>query len=159
MRSYKSIREVVGPLLIVDHVEGVAYDELVEIYVGHDDRRIGRVLEIDGDAAVVQLFESNMGITPEETRVRFMGKPMTLQVSESMIGRVYDGKGQLNDKGPTLISFEERDINGAVMNPMARNYPDQFVQTGISTIDVLNTLVVGQKLPIFSGSGDRKSVV
>lgn len=153
MRSYKSIREVVGPLLIVDHVEGVAYDELVEIYVGHDDRRIGRVLEIDGDAAVVQLFESNMGITPEETRVRFMGKPMTLQVSESMIGRVYDGKGQLNDKGPTLISFEERDINGAVMNPMARNYPDQFVQTGISTIDVLNTLVVGQKLPIFSGSG------
>lgn len=153
MRSYKSIREVVGPILIVDNVEGVAYDELVEIYVENDDKRIGQVLEVDGNAAVVQLFESNMGIRPDETRVRFMGKPMTLQVSEGMIGRVFDGKGQLNDQGPTLISFEERDINGAVMNPMLRNYPNQFVQTGISTIDVLNTLVVGQKLPIFSGSG------
>lgn len=153
MRSYKSIREVVGPILIVDNVEGVAYDELVEIYVENDDKRIGQVLEVDGNAAVVQLFESNMGIRPDETRVRFMGKPMTLQVSEGMIGRIFDGKGQLNDQGPTLISFEERDINGAVMNPMLRNYPNQFVQTGISTIDVLNTLVVGQKLPIFSGSG------
>lgn len=153
MRSYKSIREVVGPILIVDNVEGVSYDELVEIYVENDDKRIGQVLEVDGSAAVVQLFESNMGIRPDETRVRFMGKPMTLQVSEGMIGRVFDGKGQLNDQGPTLISFEERDINGAVMNPMLRNYPNQFVQTGISTIDVLNTLVVGQKLPIFSGSG------
>ncbi|HLV49601.1 MAG TPA: V-type ATP synthase subunit B [Erysipelothrix sp.] len=153
MRSYKSIREVVGPILIVDNVEGVAYDELVEIYVENDDKRIGQVLEVDGNAAVVQLFESNIGIRPDQTRVRFMGKPMTLQVSEGMIGRVFDGKGQLNDQGPTLISFEERDINGAVMNPMLRNYPNQFVQTGISTIDVLNTLVVGQKLPIFSGSG------
>lgn len=153
MRSYKSIREVVGPILIVDNVEGVAYDELVEIYVENDDKRIGQVLEVDGNAAVVQLFESNIGIRPDQTRVRFMGKPMTLQVSEGMIGRVFDGKGQLNDQGPTLVSFEERDINGAVMNPMLRNYPNQFVQTGISTIDVLNTLVVGQKLPIFSGSG------
>lgn len=152
MRSYKNIREVVGPLLIVDDVQGVAYDEMVEIYV-EGERRIGQVLEIDGDAAVIQLFESSMGIRPDETRVHFMGKPMTLHVSEHMVGRMFDGKGNLMDDGPTLISFEERDINGAVMNPILRDYPDQFVQTGISTIDVLNTLVVGQKLPIFSGSG------
>lgn len=152
MRSYKNIREVVGPLLIVDDVQGVAYDEMVEIYV-EGERRIGQVLEIDGDAAVIQLFESSMGIRPDETRVHFMGKPMTLHVSEHMVGRMFDGKGNLMDDGPTLISFEERDINGAVMNPTLRDYPDQFVQTGISTIDVLNTLVVGQKLPIFSGSG------
>lgn len=153
MRSYKSIKEVVGPLLVVENVENVAFDELVEIYIENDDRRIGRVLEVDGTSAIIQLFESSMGIRPDETRVRFMGKPMSLQVSEGMIGRVFDGKGQLIDGGSTLISFEERDINGAVMNPMLRNYPDQFVQTGISSIDVLNTLVVGQKLPIFSGSG------
>ncbi|QIK69854.1 V-type ATP synthase subunit B [Erysipelothrix sp. HDW6C] len=153
MRSYKTIREVVGPLLIVDNVEDVAFDELVEIYIENNERRIGRVLEVDGSAAVIQLYESSMGIQPDETRVRFMGKPMTLQVSEGMIGRNFDGKGILRDEGSTLVSFDERDINGAVMNPLHRDYPNEFIQTGISSIDVLNTLVVGQKLPIFSGAG------
>lgn len=153
MRGYKQIKEVVGPILIVDNVENVSYDEHVEIYISSEDRRMGKVLEVEDDIAVVQLYESSMGIVPDETRVHFLGKPMTLNVSDAMLGRIYDGKGQLRDGGPTILNFDERDINGQVMNPMARQYPDQFIQTGISSIDVLNTLVVGQKLPIFSGAG------
>lgn len=153
MRGYKNIKEVIGPLLIVDNVEGVAFDEHVEIYVGSNDKRVGRVLEVNGTTAVIQLFESNIGIQPNQTRVHFLGKPMMLKVSEDMVGRVFDGKGNIRDGGAPIISNEYRDINGLVMNPMKRSYPDQFIQTGISSIDLLNTLVVGQKLPIFSGSG------
>lgn len=153
MKSYKNIKEVVGPLLVVDNVENVAFDEKVEIYVGKNDKRIGRVIEVDGSQAIIQLYESSLGIQPDETRVHFQGKPMMLQVSESMLGRVMDGKGKIKDKGAPLVDFEERDVNGKVMNPMLRQYPNEFIQTGISSIDVLNTLVMGQKLPIFSGSG------
>lgn len=153
MKSYKNIKEVVGPLLVVENVDNVAFDEKVEIYVGKNDKRIGRVIEVDGNIAIIQLYESSIGIQPDETRVHFQGKPMMLQVSETMLGRVMDGKGNIKDKGAPLVDFDERDVNGKVMNPMLRQYPNEFIQTGISSIDVLNTLVMGQKLPIFSGSG------
>ncbi|CAM3581472.1 V-type ATP synthase subunit B [Erysipelothrix anatis] len=153
MKGYKNINEVVGPLLIVENVENVQFDEHVEIIIDKHDRRIGRVLEIEDDKAIIQLYESSMGIRPDETRVHFQGKPMSLKVSETMLGRVFDGKGVIRDNGPLLLGDAERDVNGRVMNPLLREYPNQFLQTGISSIDVLNTLVVGQKLPIFSGSG------
>ena len=153
MKGYKNIKEVVGPLLIVDNVKDVAFDEHVEIYVGAHDKRIGRVLEVFETRAIIQLYESSMGIRPEKTRVHFQGKPMTLQVSDKMLGRSFDGKGQLRDGRAPFSDFEERDVNGQVMNPLLRQYPNEFIQTGISSIDVLNTLVVGQKLPIFSGAG------
>ncbi|WP_268890712.1 V-type ATP synthase subunit B [Erysipelothrix aquatica] len=153
MKGYKNINEVVGPLLIVENVENVQFDEHVEIIIDKHDRRIGRVLEIEDDKAIIQLYESSMGIRPDETRVHFQGKPMSLKVSETMLGRVFDGKGVIRDNGPVLLGEAERDVNGRVMNPLLREYPNQFLQTGISSIDVLNTLVVGQKLPIFSGSG------
>lgn len=153
MKGYKNINEVVGPLLIVENVENVQFDEHVEIIIDKHDRRIGRVLEIEDDKAIIQLYESSMGIRPDETRVHFQGKPMSLNVSETMLGRVFDGKGVIRDNGPLLLGDAERDVNGRVMNPLLREYPNQFLQTGISSIDVLNTLVVGQKLPIFSGSG------
>ncbi|WP_268891292.1 V-type ATP synthase subunit B [Erysipelothrix anatis] len=153
MKGYKNINEVVGPLLIVENVENVQFDEHVEIIIDKHDRRIGRVLEIEDDKAIIQLYESSMGIRPDETRVHFQGKPMSLKVSETMLGRIFDGKGVIRDNGPLLLGDAERDVNGRVMNPLLREYPNQFLQTGISSIDVLNTLVVGQKLPIFSGSG------
>lgn len=153
MKEFKNIKEVVGPLLVVDDVDNVQYDEEVEIYVDEDDRRIGKVLEVKDKAAVIQLYESNLGIQPDKARVRFKGKPLSLKVSDEMLGRIFDGKGRVRDGGPEMLTFEERDINGQVMNPVMREYPNEFIQTGISSIDVLNTLVVGQKLPIFSGAG------
>lgn len=153
MKEYKNITEVVGPLLVVSGVSGISYDEEVEIYVNDHDRRIGKVLEIDHDKAIVQLYDANQGINPQTTRIRFKGSPLSLHVSEEMLGRIFNGKGQVIDDGPPLLSYQSVDINGQVMNPVLRDYPDQFIQTGISAIDVLNTLVVGQKLPIFSGSG------
>ena len=153
MREFKNVVEVAGPLLIVSDVQDVTYDEEVEIEVSKNDKRIGKVLEIDQNQAIIQLYDSNQGINPKSTRVRFKGKPMTLNVSREMIGRVFDGQGKPADRGPNMLEYEARDINGQVMNPVAREYPNQFVQTGISAIDGLNTLVVGQKLPIFSGAG------
>ncbi len=153
MREFKSVVEVAGPLLIVSNVQDVTYDEEVEIVVSKTDKRVGKVLEIDGDRAIIQLFDSNQGINPQSTRVRFKGNPLSLKVSKEMIGRVFDGKGNPADGGPKMLEYESRDINGQVMNPVAREYPNQFVETGISAIDGLNTLVVGQKLPIFSGAG------
>ena len=153
MREFKSVVEVAGPLLIVSNVQDVTYDEEVEIVVSKTDKRVGKVLEIDGDRAIIQLFDSNQGINPQSTRVRFKGNPLSLKVSKEMIGRVFDGKGNPADGGPNMLEYESRDINGQVMNPVAREYPNQFVETGISAIDGLNTLVVGQKLPIFSGAG------
>ncbi len=153
MREFKNIKEVVGPLLIVEDVRDVKFDEEVEIYVSENDRRIGKVLEVEGSTAVIQLYESNIGIEPDKARIRFRGKPLSLKVSEEMLGRIFDGKGRVRDNGPELLVYEEHDINGQVMNPVMREYPNEFIQTGISAIDVLNTLVVGQKLPIFSGAG------
>lgn len=153
LKEYKTVSEIVGPLMTVQGVEGVKFDELVDIELQTGERRRGQVLEINGDKAVVQLFEGSTGINLEETKVRFLGKPLSLDVSEDMIGRTFDGMGRVNDGGPDLIPEKSLDINGQAINPIAREYPDEFIQTGISTIDHLNTLVRGQKLPVFSGSG------
>ena len=153
LKEYKTVSEIVGPLMTVQGVEGVKFDELVDIELQTGERRRGQVLEINGDKAVVQLFEGSSGINLDETKVRFLGKPLSLDVSEDMIGRTFDGMGRVNDGGPDLIPEKSLDINGQAINPIAREYPDEFIQTGISTIDHLNTLVRGQKLPVFSGSG------
>ncbi|MDK6233228.1 V-type ATP synthase subunit B [Aerococcus sp. UMB10185] len=153
LKEYKSVTDVYGPLMIVDDVEGVGYDELVEIQMQTGESRVGQVLEIQEDRAVVQIYGGGAGVNLRDTKVRFKGRPLEFGVSEDMIGRAFDGLGNINDDGPAIIPDEMRDINGTAINPMARDYPDEFIQTGISTIDHMNTLVRGQKLPIFSGSG------
>jgi len=153
IREYKTIGEIVSPLMMVRMVEGVTYDELVEVELPNGDIRRGKVLEVNGDTAVVQLFESAQGINLAESKVRFLGHPLQLGVSGDMLGRVFNGMGQPIDGGPEILAEEYRDINGLPMNPAARDYPNEFIQTGVSSIDGLNTLVRGQKLPIFSGSG------
>ena len=153
MKEYRTIREVNGPLMVVDQVEGVTYDELAEIQLSDGTLRRCKVLEVNGDRAVVQLFENSAGINLRDSKIRFLGHPLQLAVSEDMLGRVFDGMGQPIDGGPALLPEKYLDINGLPMNPAARDYPNEFIQTGISAIDGLNTLVRGQKLPIFSGSG------
>ena len=153
LKEYKTVSDVYGPLMIVDDVADVSYDELVEIQLQNGETRIGQVLEIEEDRAVVQIYGGGSGINLQETKVRFKGHPLEFGVSKDMIGRIYDGLGNLIDDGPEIIPDESLDINGQAINPMARDYPDEFIQTGISTIDHLNTLVRGQKLPVFSGSG------
>ena len=153
MKEYRTIREVNGPLMVVDQVEGVTYDELAEIQLSDGTLRRCKVLEVNGDTAVVQLFESSAGINLAQSKIRFLGHPLQLAVSGDMLGRVFNGMGQPIDDGPDILPEEYRDINGLPMNPAARDYPNEFIQTGISAIDGLNTLVRGQKLPIFSGSG------
>ncbi|MCI5928731.1 MAG: V-type ATP synthase subunit B [Pseudoflavonifractor capillosus] len=153
IREYKTIQEISGPLMVVRKVEGVTYDELGEIQLPNGDVRRCKVLEVNGDNAVVQLFESSAGINLKDSSVRFLGHPLELPVSGDMLGRVFNGMGRPIDGGPEILAEERRDINGLAMNPAARDYPNEFIQTGISTIDGLNTLVRGQKLPIFSGSG------
>ncbi|MBR0365000.1 MAG: V-type ATP synthase subunit B, partial [Clostridia bacterium] len=142
-----------GPLMIVRDVENVTYNELGEIELANGETRRCRVLEVDGTNAVVQLFESSTGINLDESKVRFSGRQMELGVSEDMLGRVFDGLGRPIDGGPEIIPEKRLDVNGAPMNPAARAFPAEFIQTGISAIDGLNTLVRGQKLPIFSASG------
>ena len=153
IKEYKTIGEVVGPLMAVDRVSGVKYEELIEVRLQNGEIRQGQVLEIQEDKALVQIFEGTGGINLRESSVRFLGHPLELGVSEEMIGRVFDGLGRVKDGGSEIIAEKRMDINGEVINPMARDYPDEFIQTGISSIDHLNTLVRGQKLPIFSGSG------
>lgn len=153
LKEYRSVKSVVSPLITVTGVEGVKYDELVEIELQTGESRLGQVLEIEGDKAVVQIFEGTAGINMRDTKVRFTGRPLTIDVSEDMIGRTFDGMGRVYDGGPELIPEKSLDINGQAINPIAREYPDEFIQTGISTIDHLNTLVRGQKLPVFSGYG------
>ena len=153
MKEYRTIREVSGPLMVVDQVEGVTYDELGEIQLHDGTIRRCKVLEVDGDRAVVQLFENSAGINLRDSKIRFLGHPLQLGVSEDMLGRVFDGMGQPIDGGPELLAEKYLDIGGLPINPAARDYPDEFIQTGVSAIDGLNTLVRGQKLPIFSGSG------
>ena len=153
IREYKTIREIASPLMMVSQVEGVTYDELAEIELPNGETRRCKVLEVDGDTAVVQLFESAAGINLKESKVRFLGHTLELAVSEDMLGRVFDGMGRPIDGGPDILAEEHLDINGLPMNPAARDYPNEFIQTGVSSIDGLNTLVRGQKLPIFSGSG------
>lgn len=152
-REYKTIREVAGPLMLVDKVSDAAYDELVEIETQAGEIRRGRVLEINGDKALIQLFENSAGINLKESKVRFLGKSLDLALSLDMLGRVFDGLGRPKDGGPRIIPEKRADISGEPINPVQRDYPSEFIQTGISAIDGLNTLVRGQKLPIFSGSG------
>lgn len=153
LKEYRTVKEVVGPLMLVDQVEDVSFDELVEIELHNGEKRRGRVLEINKDKALVQLFEGSSGINIKGAKVKFLGKPLELGVSEDMLGRVFDGLGNPKDGGPRIIPDKKLDINGVPINPVARNYPEEFIQTGISAIDGLNTLVRGQKLPVFSGSG------
>lgn len=152
-KEYRTISEVAGPLMLVKNVEGVTYNELGEIELASGEVRRCRVLEIDGGNALVQLFENSAGINLANSKVRFLGRGIELGVSEDMLGRMFDGLGNIIDGGPAIIPERRIDINGLPMNPAARNYPSEFIQTGVSAIDGLNTLVRGQKLPIFSGSG------
>lgn len=152
-KEYRTIQEVAGPLMLVKQVEGVTYNELGEIKLSNGEKRRCRVLEINGTDALVQLFESSTGINLAESKVRFLGRQMELGVSEDMLGRVFDGLGRPIDGGPEIIPEKRMDVNGTPINPAARAYPQEFIQTGVSAIDGLNTLVRGQKLPIFSASG------
>ncbi len=153
LKEYKTVKEVVGPLMVVEGVEGVKYEELVDIELQTGEKRRGRVLEINGDKAMVQLFEGSTGINLKNTSVRFLGRPLELGVSLDMIGRIFDGLGRPKDNGPKIIADKKVNVSGVPINPVSRDYPDEFIQTGISCIDGLNTLVRGQKLPIFSGAG------
>ena len=152
-KEYKTIREVVGPLMVVEGVEGVKYNELVDIVNSNGELRRGKVLEINRDKAVVQLFENSQGLQIQGAKARFLGHSQELAVSEDMLGRVFDGMGNPRDGGAAIIPEKKMDINGEPINPAARDYPNEFIQTGISAIDGLNTLVRGQKLPVFSMSG------
>lgn len=152
-KEYRTIKEVAGPLMLVYGVEDVAYNELGEIELANGERRRCKVLEIDGGNALVQLFESSTGINLSSSKVRFLGRSMELGVSDDMLSRVFDGLGRPMDQGPEILPEKRMDVNGLPMNPAARNYPQEFIQTGVSAIDGLNTLVRGQKLPIFSASG------
>jgi len=153
IKEYRTIQEVAGPLMLVKQVEGVKYDELGEIELANGEIRRCKVLEVNGSNALVQLFESSAGINLAESKVRFLGKSLDLGVSPDILGRVFDGMGNPIDDGPAIIPEKRLDINGRPMNPAARDYPSEFIQTGVSAIDGLNTLVRGQKLPIFSASG------
>ncbi|MBQ7638270.1 MAG: V-type ATP synthase subunit B [Clostridia bacterium] len=152
-KEYRTLQEVAGPLLLVRDVEGVKYEELGEIELANGETRRCRVLEVNGTNALVQLFENSQGINLSSSKVRFLGRQMELGVSPDMLGRVFDGLGRPIDGGPELIPDKRMDVNGTPMNPAARSYPQEFIQTGVSAIDGLNTLVRGQKLPIFSASG------
>lgn len=152
-KEYKTIKEVVGPLMLVENVEGVKFDELVRIKQANGEERVGRVLEINEDKALVQLFESSQGLKISDSKAVFLGRGIEIKLSPDILGRVFDGLGRPIDGGGEIIPTVIADINAAPINPVARDYPSEFIQTGVSAIDGLNTLVRGQKLPIFSGSG------
>src|SRR5574344_2082806 len=152
-REYTTVTEVTGPLMVVDGVEGVGYNEIVEIETPNGEHRQGQVLEVKQDVAVIQVFEGTSDLNTKNTKTRFTGETAKIGVSKEMMGRIFNGTGKPIDGGPEIIPEKELDINGAPMNPASREFPEEFIQTGISTIDGMNTLVRGQKLPIFSGSG------
>lgn len=153
LKEYLTIKEVAGPLVLVGEVSGAGYEELVELELPDGQIRRGRVLELDGDKALIQLFEGAEGVNVYKSKVRFLGKGIELSVSPDMLGRIFDGLGSPVDGGPCIIPEKRLDINGLPINPYARDYPSEFIQTGISAIDGLNTIVRGQKLPIFSAAG------
>lgn len=152
-KEYKTLESISGPLILVTGIEGVKYEELVEMTIPDGKKRMGRVLEVHKDTALVQMFESTRGIATKGTKAKFLGKPLEIGVSEDMLGRIFSGAGNPIDDGPKIIPEKKLNINGAPINPYSRDYPNDFFQTGISTIDGLNSLVRGQKLPIFSGAG------
>lgn len=153
LKEYRTVSEIAGPLMVVENVKNVKFDELVQVRMDSGEVRQGQVLEVSDDYAVVQIFEGTSNLSAEESKARFLGTGLTLGVSPDMMGRVFDGLGKPKDDGPQIIPEKRIDVNGEAINPMARDFPDEFIQTGISTIDHLNTLVRGQKLPIFSASG------
>jgi len=153
IKEYKGLVNIMGPLILVEGVSGVKYEELVEIELPDGSKKNGKVLEVNQDKALVQVFEGTTGIDIDKTRTRFLGHGINIGVSKDMLGKVYNGLGKPKTENDRIIPEENLDINGAPINPFARDYPNEFIQTGISTIDGLNTLVRGQKLPIFSGSG------
>lgn len=153
LKQYKTIKEISGPLLVVEGISGVKYEEMVEIELSDGSKRKGRVLEISENKAVVQMFEEAQGLEVEGSKATFLGKTMEIGVSKDMLGRIFNGAGNPKDGLPEIIAEKKLDINGAPLNPYSRDFPNDFIQTGISTIDGLNTLVRGQKLPIFSASG------
>jgi V/A-type H+-transporting ATPase subunit B len=152
-KEYLTVSNIVGPLLIVEKITDVKYGELVEIETADGSLRRGTVLDVSTDRAVVQVFEGTVGLDVDKSRVRFLGRSQQLGVSEEIVGRIFDGSGKPKDKGPQIIPDKMIDINGSPINPQARDYPSEFIQTGISSIDGMNPLVRGQKLPLFSGSG------
>ncbi|HSK47060.1 MAG TPA: V-type ATP synthase subunit B, partial [Coriobacteriia bacterium] len=152
-REYMTTRDIVGPLLLVEDVEGVTYGELVELEFPDGSQSLGNVLEVNGDVALVQAFQGTRGSNPSQTKVRFLGRGLEIGVSRDMLGRVFDGLGRPRDGGPEIIPEKRVSIYGSPINPVSRDFPDDFIQTGVSSIDGLNPLVRGQKLPIFSGSG------
>ncbi len=153
IKEYQTVVSIAGPLMLVEGVEGVKYQELVRITLASGESRRGQVLEVEGDRALVQVFEGATGIDVPSVKVRFMARGITIDLSREVLGRVFGGLGRPRDGGPAIIPDRRVDVNGAPINPYAREYPDEFIQTGVSAIDGLNTLVRGQKLPIFSGSG------
>jgi len=153
IKEFKTVESIIGPLILVSGVEGIGYGEIAEILLPDGRTRRGQVLETREDSALVQVFEGTSGLEPGSARVRFTGKALEIGLSPDMVGRVFDGFGRPKDGGPQIIPQKRMNVNGVPMNPYARDYPNEFIQTGISTIDVLNPLVRGQKLPIFSGAG------
>jgi len=153
MLEYRTIREIAGPLVLVENTENVKYMELVELTLADGSVRSGQVLEVHEDKALIQVFEGTTGIDVVNTKIRFLAKGITLGLSPSILGRVFTGLGKPRDNGPQIIPEKWMDITGSPLNPYAREYPNEFIQTGVSAIDGLNTCVRGQKLPIFSGSG------
>jgi V/A-type H+-transporting ATPase subunit B len=153
LKEYLTIKDIWGPLLLVEEVEGVKYEELVEVELPGGDKRMGKILEVDGDKVLIQLFGGTTGVDVTKCRVRFLARGIEIGLSIEVLGRVFDGLGRPIDGGPRILAEKSYDINGNPINPYARDYPEEFIQTGISAIDGLNTLVRGQKLPIFSGSG------
>src|SRR5659263_311513 len=153
IKDYMTVRDIVGPLLLVEQVEGAKYGELVEVEFPDGSVGLGNVLEVVEDRVLIQSFEGTRGLNIESTRIRFRGRGLELGVSRDILGRVFDGLGRPIDGGPNIIPDKRLDVNGNPINPYARDYPADFIQTGISAIDGLNPLVRGQKLPIFSGSG------
>jgi len=153
IREYQTVTSIAGPLMLVAGVDGVKYQELVQVTLASGEIRRGQVLEVEGDKALVQVFEGATGIDVPSAKIRFMGRGITIDLSPEILGRVFGGLGRPRDGGPAIIPDRSVDVNGAPINPYAREYPNQFIQTGVSPIHGLNTLVRGQKLPIFSGSG------
>ena len=152
-KEYVGLSKIAGPLVVVSGVQGVAFEEMVEITVGGREKRQGRVVQVEGDIAIVQVFEGTSGLSVENTRAKFLGKPLELSLSKEILGRIFDGLGRPIDGNGEIYSETKFNINGYPLNPVSRQYPRNFIQTGISSIDCLTTLIRGQKLPIFSGNG------
>ncbi len=152
-KEYLVLDKVQGPLIILSNVEDVAYDEIVDIIVDNDHKKKGKVVQIYGDKAVIQVFEPTTGISVDNTSVHFRGESFKIPLSKDILGREFNGIGEPRDNGGEVYSLNKYDVNGRPMNPVAREYPRDYIQTGISSIDCLATLIRGQKLPIFSGNG------